>query len=36
MELATDDAKATKFITGIIPKALAEQLPEDMKALPKA
>lgn len=36
MELATDDTKATKFITGIIPKSLADQLPSDIKALPTA
>lgn len=29
MELATDDKKATEFITGIIPKAMAKELGSD-------
>lgn len=36
MELATDDEKATKFITGIVPKALANQIPNNIKELPTA
>lgn len=34
MELATDDKAATEFVTGIIPKSLAAQLPTETVALP--